>query len=71
MPVVFLENEEAFNVFPKIYNQLIFAGMGEPVGLNMIAVKAVFDMMGIKNQKNCLEKITHMFDYYFEKIKEQ
>lgn len=66
-----MENEEAFNIFPRVSNQLLFAGMGEPVGLNMIAVKAVFDMLNVQNQKVCLEKVMYMFDYYFEKIKEK
>jgi len=70
-PIVYVENEEVFNIFPMVHDQLLYAGMGEPVGLNMIAVKAVFDMLEVKNQKSCLGKIMTMFEHYFEKIKEK
>ena len=70
-PIMYSENEEAFGIFPIVYNQILFAGMGEPIGLNLIAVKAVFDIMKVENQKECLMKILVMFDHYFEKIKEK
>ncbi len=69
--MVHVENECVFELFPKVYNQVLLSSMGDIIGLNMVAVKAVFDMLGVKNQKMTLEKIVYMFNYYCEKVREK
>jgi len=46
------ENEFIWEVYNKVRNQVIIAGMGEPVALNYPAVKFVFECYGIQNDND-------------------
>lgn len=56
-PNVHPVNVRALEVFGFCRNQVIVSGLGEVIGMNITAVKTVMDLNGIKNQKDCLEKV--------------
>lgn len=41
--------------------QLITAGMGDIIDINLLAIKTAMDIEGIQNQKNCLRKVQKLF----------
>jgi len=52
------ENEDAIFIFGHVRNQAIFGGMDAvPIDLNYQSVQFVMDLYGIKNQKDCFEKV--------------
>jgi hypothetical protein len=51
------KNKEALSIYLTCSTQLIVAGMGEPIGINYLAVKMVMDLYGVVNQKDCFEKV--------------
>ena len=58
-------NEDAAAIFQKVKNQVITIGMeGKPVALNYQSVKMVMDLYGVKNQKDCFDKVVKVFSYY-------
>lgn len=42
-------------------NQVLTAGMGDIIDINILAVKAVMDIENVQDQKNCLKKVLSMF----------
>jgi hypothetical protein len=58
------ENEDAFFVFGHVSNQAIFAGMNAvPIDLNYPAVKFIMDLYGIKNQRDCFERVLKLWHH--------
>lgn len=58
------ENQDAGKIFQICRGQIITAGMGDIIDINILAVKAVMDIEGIQNQKVCLQKVLTMFHYW-------
>ena len=60
------ENTDAVKIYLLTRNQLIFAGMGEAVEINHLAVHAALDRLKIPNDGECFEKVlrlsAHMLD---------
>ena len=48
-------------------NQVITAGMGEIIDINLQTVKTVMDLYSVKNQRECVEKVTKTFRHFLSK----
>ena len=65
------ENEEAARVFQRVRGQVIAVGMeGKVIDLNYPAVKMVMDLYGVKNQKDCFEKVVRVFHHFLKEVDE-
>ena len=58
------ENQDAGTIYIMCRNQVITAGMGEIIDINLQTVKAVMDLYGVKNQRECMEKVTKTFRHF-------
>ena len=65
------ENQDAGKVYIMCRNQVITAGMGEVVDLNLQTVKTVMDLYNIKDQRECMEKVTKTFRHYLSKRRDE
>ncbi len=46
-------------------SQVITAGMsGQVIGIDLAAVKAVMDVCGVTDQKDCLQKVVSTFHHF-------
>ena len=45
-------------------NQVITAGMGQPIDISIPAIKIVMDIWGIRDQKKCLSKVRSAFHHF-------
>ena len=73
-PVLWYSNHLAMELFNKIQNQLIIAGMGEPIGLNHQAIINILDIYDIKNvdeRKVLFDKIITMDNLRMVKMLEK
>jgi|WetSurMetagenome_2_1015567.scaffolds.fasta_scaffold106009_2 hypothetical protein len=61
IPIPIQENADAVNVYMMVRNQVVTAGMGRVVDLNIPAVKYVMELYGVKDQKDCLSRIMKIF----------
>ena len=61
------ENQDAGTVYIMCRNQVITAGMGEVIDINVQTVKTVMDLYGVKNQRECVEKVTKTFRHFLSK----
>lgn len=64
---LFFENKEAAEVFLLTRNQYVTAGMGQVVDISIPSVKIAMDLLGVKNQKECLSKVRDVFYYFLKK----
>lgn len=64
------ENHDAGTVYLMCRNQVITAGMGEVIDINLQTVKTVMDLYGVKNQRECMEKVSKTFRFFLSKRKE-
>jgi hypothetical protein len=64
------ENQDAGTVYIMCRNQVITAGMGEIVDINLQTVKTVMDLYGVKNQRECMEKVSKTFRHFLNKERE-
>jgi hypothetical protein len=64
------ENQDAGTVYIMCRNQVITAGMGEIVDINLQTVKTVMDLYGVKNQRECMEKVSKTFRHFLNKRRE-
>ena len=55
-PTLMPENAEAWNVYQRCQGQLIMS-YGGPVDINILAVLAMIDLLGIEDRLDCLEKV--------------
>lgn len=66
LPPLREENAEAVNIYLLTRNQLIFAGMGEAVDINHVAVHGAIDRLKVKKPEECFLKVlkvnTHMLE---------
>lgn len=70
VPDVLPGNVEAVKVWAECRTQVI-AGIGGVIDIDIMTVKMVMDLFGVKNQKACLEKVRLMFDEYKDAMKEK
>ena len=63
------ENQDAGTVYIMCRNQVITAGMGEIIDINIQTVKTVMDLYTVKNQRECMEKVTKTFRYFLNQRK--
>ena len=61
------ENRDAGTVYIMCRNQVVTAGMGEVIDINLQTVKTVMDLYGVKNQRECVEKVTKTFRHFLSK----
>lgn len=54
-------NENALDIYRFCSGQLIIAPMGGAIDMNILAVKAAMELYGIKEQKDCLERVLFIF----------
>lgn len=52
-------------------SQVLTAGMGDIIDINILAVCKVMDIHGIRNQKQCLEKVRKMFNIWNKNRKKE
>ena len=62
------ENEEACRLFGIVCNQVIVGGMGDIIDINLDAVISIMAVHGIRDKKDCLDKIRDMFAMYKERL---
>jgi len=65
------ENRDAGTVYIMCRNQVITAGMGEIIDINLQTVKTVMDLYGVKDQRECVEKVTKTFRHYLSKRRDE
>ena len=53
-PILWYSNHLAMEIFNKIQNQMIIAGMGEPLGLNQQAIINILDIYCIDDREERL-----------------
>lgn len=67
LPKLLPENEDAATVYMQCRNQAVFVGMdGVPVDLDINAVKTVMDLEGIRDQRDCLQRVRAMWHHVAE-----
>ena len=73
IPPLMPENVDAINVYLLVRNQVITVGMGEVVDLHFPSVKIMMDMLEVKNQRQCFDKVLYIFHDWLKdyKIKRQ
>ena len=65
------ENQDAGTGYIMCRNQVITEGMGERVDINLQTVKTVMDLYGVKNQRECMEKVTKTFRYFLSQRRDE
>lgn len=63
VPDVMEANREAVQVWAECRTQVI-AGFNGIIDINLLTVKMVMDLFGIKSQRDCMERVRVMFDEY-------
>jgi hypothetical protein len=63
-------NQEVATVYMLCRRQYVTAEEGRIAGLSIPAVKALMDIYGVRNQRECLERVLAVF-YYFENKRSQ
>lgn len=63
------ENYEVADVYIMCRNQVITAGMGEIIDINLQTVKTVMDLYGVKDQRECMEKVSKTFRHFLSQRK--
>ena len=61
------ENRDVAKIYLEVRGQIITAGMGEVVDINILAVTKLMDLYGIKNQLECLKRIRSIFHHFLSK----
>jgi hypothetical protein len=68
MPDLLENNTEAFMIYPLIRNQVITRGMdGTIVDVNFSSLEFIFDILNIKNKKECFSKVHRLFHHFLRK----
>ncbi len=65
------ENRDVGKIYLEARGQVITAGMGEIVDINILAVMKLMDLYGVKNQLDCLRRIRKTFHHFLSKSKEK
>ena len=73
-PILWYSNHIAMEIFNKIQNQLIIAGMGEPIGLNqqaIINIMDIYDIRDIEERRVLFDKILTIDNIRMAKLLEK
>lgn len=62
------QNHDAAAIYMLTRNQVVTAGMGQPVDISIPAVKIAMDLYEVKDQRACLERVLRVFQH-FERIR--
>jgi len=67
------ENREAADVYMICRNQIITAGMGQILDINLLTVFKIMDEYpgGIEDRWKCLNKVRSTFHYFLKKEQEE
>ncbi|MFP5223103.1 MAG: hypothetical protein ACLGSA_12505 [Acidobacteriota bacterium] len=60
------ENRDAVMIYLRTRRQLIFAGMGEVVDINHLAVHEAMRLYRVKDKQECFEKVLAVHDHMAE-----
>ena len=60
-PVLEEDSRGIVDVYFMTRGQIITAGMGTVVDINIPAVKIVMDLLGVEDQKECLTEVRRLF----------
>ena len=63
------ENDEAASIYMLCQRQVILNGVGEVIDLKFEAVKAMMDLQGVKNQRECFAKVYKTFHHFLKEGK--
>ena len=61
------ENVDVANVFMLTRGQVIAVGEGRVIDISIPAVKIAMDLLGVKNQRDCLMRVMNCFHYFQRK----
>lgn len=61
------ENAETAQVYMLTRRQVITVGQGDVADISIPAVKIAMDLYGVREQKNCLNRVRRLFHYFREK----
>ena len=64
------ENKTVAEIYMLCRRQYVTAEEGRVVSISIPAIKITMDLYGVKDQKECLERIIMAF-YHFENIRQQ
>jgi hypothetical protein len=59
-------NEDAAQVYMQTRRQVITAGEGRVIDIDIQAVKTVMDLYEIRNQRECMEKVRTTFFHFLK-----
>lgn len=62
-----VENEDIAQVYMLTRRQYVTAETGRIVDISIPAVKIVMDLMGVADQKDCLDGVRSLFFHFLEK----
>lgn len=57
-------NEESLFVYGMLCNQVITAGMGEPIALNFNAIDFILTMYDVRDRRGTFEKVLKIFEIF-------
>lgn len=61
---LFEENEDAGEVYMATRRQYRTAEQGRVVDIDIVAVKTVMDLYGVRDQRECLGKVLMLFHHF-------
>lgn len=70
MPILHPDNQEVIEVYTRVMDQHIM-GFGGPIALNLLAVDAVMDMIGVTDKKRVFERVRFIYNFMLKKQREQ
>ena len=66
LPPLIEENRDAVMIYLRTRRQLIFAGMGEAVDINHLAVHEAMRLYRVRDKQECFEKVLAVNDHMME-----
>ena len=64
------ENQDAAQVYMTVRGQVVTAGNGQVIDLDFNAVKTVMDLYGVRDQRDCFEKVRTCFFHFLNEGRE-
>ena len=71
LPPLMEENLDAVKVYLLCRKQLVFAGMGEPVDINHLAVHEAMRLYRVRDRQDCFERVLAVSSHMLEKLAEE
>jgi hypothetical protein len=65
------ENLEAAEIFTLCRGQVVTAGMGEAIDINLVPVMMVIDRRGIRDSISCIVKVQILFHEFLKRSKKK